>query len=118
MWWVMLLLALPAQAQRPFCDFGAALSALREADAVMAAAVPGLIEGHDRAGQAVARLEAAASTLTGCGCADAAARAGEATRLAEEARQGASAAGIAASFAQARTRIGWTQQALGTRGCR
>ncbi len=119
MWWVMLLLATtPAMAQRPFCDFGSALGALRDADAAMAAPVQGLVEGRERAGRAAELLDGAGATLIGCGCPDAAARASEATRLAEEARLGASAAGIGAAFVQARMRIGWTQQALGTRGCR
>jgi hypothetical protein len=114
----LLLAAAPAAAQRPFCEFGTALGALREADAALAAPVASLTMGRERAEAARAALDQAGATLRGCGCPDAAARAAEAALLAARARQEPSAVAIERSMAQARERLSWTQAALGTRGCR
>ncbi len=115
---VLLLAAAPTAAQRPFCEFGTALAALREADAALAAPVASLTTGRERAEAARAALDQARATLTGCGCADAAARAADASLLAARARQEPSAEGVAQAMGQARERLAWTQAALGARGCR
>lgn len=119
MWWLILLaLATPAVAQRPFCDFGTGVTALRESEARLAAPVTGLVSGRE-AGLAIAlTLDTARARFTACGCPDLAERVSEAGQLAEQAGYEASAARIAQTFTQAGVRARLARQAMETTGCR
>lgn len=119
MWWLILLaLATPAAAQRPFCDFSTGVNALRDAQTRLAAPVTGLVSGRE-AGLAIAEtLDTARERFTGCGCPRLAEQVNEAARLAEQAGYEASAARISNTFSQAGFRARLARQALDGTGCR
>ena len=99
MWWLILLaLATPAAAQRPFCDFGTGVTAVRDAQARLAAPVIGLVTGRETGLAIAAMLEAA--------------------RLTEQTGYEASAARIAQTFTQAGFRTRLARQSMDTNGCR
>jgi hypothetical protein len=119
MWWLMLLvLAAPAAAQRPFCDFGQAVGGLRGAEQRLGAPGAGLLAGRAAAGEAAAALASAEGSFSRCQCPHLAELAGEAARGAEIAAAHALAAEVSASIAQARFRAGLARQALERDGCR
>jgi len=119
MWWLMLLaLAAPAAAQRPFCDFGEAVGGLRGAQLHLAAPGAGLLAGRAAAGEAAGALASAEASFGRCQCPRLAEMVGEAARWAEIATSQASAAEVSASIAQARFRAGLARQALERDGCR
>ena len=119
MWWLMLLaLAGPAAGQRPFCDFGTGVNALRDAQGRLALPVTGLVRGRE-AGLAIAQtLDTARERFTACGCPRLAEQVNEAARLAEQAGYEASAARISQTFTQAGFRARLARQALDATGCR
>jgi hypothetical protein len=119
MWWLMLLaLAAPAAAQRPFCAFGEALGGLRVAQQRLVAPGAGLLAGRAAAAEAAQALASAEAGFSRCQCPHLAELAGEAARWAEIAAAQAVAAEVSAGIAQARFRAGLTQQALERDGCR
>lgn len=118
MWWMMLLLALPAAAQRPYCDFGAGVTALRAAQTRLAAPVTGLVSGREEGLAIAALLDSARERFAACGCPRLAEPVNEAARLAEQAGYEASAARIAQTFSQAAFRAQLARQALDSTGCR
>lgn len=119
MWWLIALtLAAPASAQRPFCDFGTSVAALREAQIRLATPVTGLIHGREAGLAIAALLDTAGLGFTRCGCLRLAEQVGEAARLAEQSGYEASVARIADTFTQAGFRAQLTRQAMDSRGCR
>ena len=119
MWWLMLLaLAGQAAAQRPFCDFGTGVNALRDAQSRLGSPVTGLLTGRE-AGLAIAEtLDTARERFTACSCPRLAEQVNEAARLAEQAGYEASAARVAQTFTQAGLRVRLARQALNSTGCR
>ena len=119
MWWLILLaLGGPALAQRPYCDFGTGVHALRDAQSRLAAPVTGLVSGRE-AGLAIAEtLDTARARFAACGCPRLEELVNEAARLAEQAGYEASAARIAQTFTQAGFRARLARQALDANGCR
>lgn len=123
MWWLITLALAtpvwaPAWAQRPFCDFGTGVAALRDAELRLAAPVTGLVEGRE-SGLAIATLlDTSQTRFIACGCPRLAERVNDAARLAEQAGYEASATRIATTFAQAAFRARQTRQALESTGCR
>lgn len=116
-----LLLALVpgAAAQRPGCDYGAALADLAAADRAQAAA-PGwrdLAAAREGAAGMAARLRAAEATLAGCGCALAAGAAGEAAAVAEAAGSESGLPGIRARLDRAGFSLRLARERLAGRGC-
>ena len=119
MWWLILLtLATPATAQRPFCDFGTGVTAVRDAQARLAAPVTGLVTGRETGLAIAATLEAARATFAACGCPHLTDLTDEAARLTEQTGYEASAARIAQTFTQAGFRVRLARQAMDTNGCR
>lgn len=119
MWWLMvLMLASPAVGQRPFCDFGIGVAALREAQARLAAPVTGLVSGREEGLAVAALLDTARERFNACGCSRLAEWVNEAARLAEQAGYEASAMRIAGTFRQAGFRAQQARQAMDGTGCR
>ncbi|MCS6890623.1 MAG: hypothetical protein NZN45_03315 [Rhodovarius sp.] len=111
-------LGLAAQAPRPFCDFGSAIAAMREAQRLLEAPAPALVPARQAAGEAAAALRRAEARLIACGCPRAAERVAEAAAAAERGGFEASAAGVAAAMEAARLRLRWAEEALTRQGCR
>jgi len=116
---VLLLLATPALAQRPGCGFGLGLAALRQAGSGLEAAAraASLLTGLDTAAAVAPVLADATSRLAGCGCARAAAEAGDAAGLAEQARSEATLDRLRATLDRARFFVSRARHRLDTRGC-
>ena len=119
MWWLMLLaLAGPAAAQRPFCDFGEGVTGLRGAQQRLASPGAGLLAGRAAASDAAAMLARAETSFGRCLCPRLAELTGEAARWAEIAASQATAAEVSASLGQAGFRAGLARQAMDRDGCR
>ena len=118
MWWLMLLaLAAPAAAQRPFCDLGEGVDGLRGAQRHLAAPGGGLLAGRAAAGEAAAALARAEASFRRCQCPRLAELAGVAARWAEIGASQAMAAEVSASIGHAAFRAGLARQALERDGC-
>ena len=119
MWWLMVVaLTAPASAQRPRCDFGTGVEALRDAQSRLAAPVAGLLAGREAGLTIAAVLDTARDRFVGCACPRLAEQVDEAARLAEQAGYEASAVRIAQTFAQAGFRTRLARQLLDGVGCR
>jgi hypothetical protein len=119
MWWLMLLaLAGPAMAQRPYCDFGEGVTGLRGAQQRLAAPGAGLMASRAAAGEAATLLTRAEASFQRCQCPRLAELAGEAARWAEIAASQATGQEVSASITQAGFRAGLARQAMDRDGCR
>ncbi len=119
MWWLIaLVLATPAAAQRPFCDYGEGVNALRAAQQALAAPVTGLVAGREAALAIAAGLETARAAFARCGCPRLAGMLPEPVRMAEGAASHNAASAIRASFDQTAVHAGLAREALERDGCR
>ena len=119
MWWVIALaLSAPAQAQRPFCDFGQGVAALRQAQHSLAAPIPGLVAGREAAQAIADSLDTAHTAFTRCGCWHLAEMLPEPARMAESATSHSAVSQIRATLENTALHINLARQALDRRGCR
>jgi hypothetical protein len=115
----LLVLAVPAAAQRPACGFGLGLEELAAAarDLAAGAVAPSLSEGRLAAGAAARALDGATERFGGCGCPDLAAAVGEAAAAAQMAALANDVPMLSAGLAGSGTRLGVAKTLLGRRGC-
>ncbi len=119
MWWLILLALLgPAAAQRPRCDFGEGVTALRQAQQRLALPVTGLVAGRESAQAVADGLETARAAFTRCGCPRLAELLAETARNAEAAVSHASVGRILTTFQHTAFQADLARQALERNGCR
>ena len=116
---LILLVAMPAQAQRSGCGMGLGLEALRVAERPLrdGLAAGSLSAGRMLGGAAADRLAEAAAQLEGCGCRQVAAHLRDAAGLAEEVRAEASLERLRRVLDRAAFSAGLARERLDRHGC-
>jgi hypothetical protein len=108
----------PAAAQRPFCDFGEGVAALRQAQQGFSAPVSGLVAGREAAQAIANQLRMARTAFNRCGCPRMAEMLEPLERMAEAGVSQSAASQIRESFDQAGFHTRLARDALDRDGCR